>query len=134
MANISKKTKNFVAQRASFCCEYCLSQQSYSPDYFAVEHIIPQIKNGDDTIENLAFACSGCNGHKYTHVKAIDPISGLYAPLYNPRKHFQWDLEFSIITGITPTGRATVEKLHLNRNSVVNLRLVLAQVGVHPPN
>jgi hypothetical protein len=138
MASLSKKTKLFVAERASSCCEYCLSQQNYSPDYFTVEHVIPKVKKGSNTVENLAFACSGCNGHKYTHTKAIDPVSGLYAPLYNPRKdtwdeHFKWDLAFSIITGITPTGRATVEKLRLNRISVVNLRLVLAQVGMHPP-
>jgi hypothetical protein len=34
---------------------------------------------------------------------------------------------------LTPTGRATVEKLQLNREGVVNLRQVMAMAGKHPP-
>gem|GEM_PF-4995517 len=40
---------------------------------------------------------------------------------------------YSLIIGITPIGRATVEELQLNRNGVVNLRKVLYQMGEHPP-
>jgi hypothetical protein len=36
--------------------------------------------------------------------------------------------------GLTPTGRATVETLHLNHEGVVNLRRVLFVVGLHPPD
>ena len=138
MANITKKTKFFIAQRAAFCCEYCISQEKYAPDYFSIEHIMPQAKKGTNAIENLAFSCLACNSHKYTHTHTIDPISGILVPLYNPRtdiwdNHFRWNNDFSLITGITPIGRATIEKLHLNRISLVNLRLVLAFVGKHPP-
>ena len=35
--------------------------------------------------------------------------------------------------GLTPTGRATVETLRLNREGVVNLRRILFLVGLHPP-
>jgi hypothetical protein len=127
-----------VEQRGHFCCEYCLSQQKYSPDYFSVEHIIPRIKKGTDDLFNLAFACLACNNHKYSHISAIDPISGILAPLYNPRfdewtEHFCWSDDYSILTGMTPKGRATIDKLKLNRDSVINLRLVLAAIGKHPP-
>ncbi len=37
------------------------------------------------------------------------------------------------VVGQTPTGRATVLALRLNRKGVVNLRRILAQVGEHPP-
>jgi hypothetical protein len=40
--------------------------------------------------------------------------------------------KFSIVEGITPTGRATVELLKLNRKGVVNLRKALFAYGVHP--
>jgi hypothetical protein len=138
MASITKKTRLFVAQRGHFCCEYCLSQAKYSPDYFSVEHIIPRVKKGTDDLFNLAFACLACNNHKYSHILAIDPVSGILTPLYNPRfdewkEHFCWSDDFSILTGITPNGRATVDKLKLNRDSVINLRLVLAAIGKHPP-
>jgi hypothetical protein len=38
-----------------------------------------------------------------------------------------------MVMGTTPTGRATVEELKLNREPVVNLRRVLVDVGLHPP-
>jgi len=58
--------------------------------------------------------------------------------LYNPRKdkwqeHFNWSEDFLFVEGISPTGRATVVTLDLNRNSLVNLRAVLFAFGEHPP-
>lgn len=88
--------------------------------------------------DNLALSCSGCNGHKYDRVEGFDTISQRMAPLYHPRQdvwseHFAWNEEYTRIVGLTPTGRATVEALHLNREGVVNLRWVLFLVGLHPP-
>lgn len=37
------------------------------------------------------------------------------------------------IIGRTPTGRATVTALRLNRKELVNLRELLLAVGLHPP-
>jgi hypothetical protein len=59
-------------------------------------------------------------------------------PLYHPRRHrwedhFGWSEDFTRIIGLTPTGRATVEALLLNRSGVVNLRRLLYQHGAHPP-
>jgi len=60
------------------------------------------------------------------------------APLYNPREHrwsehFAWNEDFTVLVGMTPTGRATIVKLALNRVAVVNLRRVLRAAGEHPP-
>jgi hypothetical protein len=60
------------------------------------------------------------------------------APLYNPRKdswqqHFTWSEDYTLILGLTPTGRATVELLQLNRLGNQNLRQVLYVTGYHPP-
>lgn len=138
MGKISKKVKNFVADRAKYCCEYCLSQAKFSPDYFSIEHVIPSTKAGSDELENLAYSCLACNSHKFTAVLALDPLSGLEAPLYNPRldiwnEHFRWSGDCSELIGISATGRATIERLHLNRINVVNLRLLLTPIGKHPP-
>jgi len=48
-------------------------------------------------------------------------------------EHFRWSEDFSEIVGMTPTGRATVEMLKLNRRGLVNLRGVLYAMGKHPP-
>ncbi len=49
-------------------------------------------------------------------------------------RHFAWSADFSLIIGLTPTGRATVEALQLNREGVVNLRRALYALGEHPPD
>jgi hypothetical protein len=110
----------------------------FSPDPFSIEHIVPRSKGGSDLEENLAFSCQGCNGHKHIAIEAIDPINGESRMLYNPRihqwdKHFVWDETFSIVIGRTAIGRATIERLRLNRAGVVNLRQVLRKLDRHPP-
>jgi HNH endonuclease len=138
MARVSKQQKRLVAERAGYCCEYCLSQEAYSPDYFSIEHVYPQAILLKHDIENLAFACQSCNNHKYTKTSAVDPLTGVIAPLFNPRihsweDHFSWVDDYSLIQGRTAIGRCTVTQLRLNRPAVVNLRILLASVGKHPP-
>lgn len=140
MANayISLNTRKQVADRANRCCEYCLSQVDYATEPFVVEHIVPISRGGSSNLANLAFACSGCNGHKYNKVTSTDPVTGGTVPLYNPRQHdwdehFRWDEKFVRILGITPIGRTTVDALKLNRSGLVNLRQALYQLGKHPP-
>lgn len=136
MAN--RSTRQLVADRARGCCEYCRSQARFATECFAVEHIEPRSKQGEDQPENLALACLGCSGHKYNHTAGVDPVTGQRVPLFHPRRqrwrdHFTWSEDFSLIVGLTGIGRATVEALHLNRPSLVNLRRVLFGAGEHPP-
>lgn len=105
---------------------------------FAVDHILPRSKGGPTELGNLAFACAGCNAHKYNKVEGRDPVSGDMVPLFHPRRdrwreHFAWSEEFVLILGLTPRGRATVEALQMNRDGVVNLRRLLYAAGHHPP-
>lgn len=127
-----------VAQRALGCCEYCKSQAEYSPDTFSIEHIVPIARDGGQALANLALSCQGCNNRKFTSIDAEDPVNGERAPLFHPRRdhwsdHFAWDAEYTLMVGLTPTGRATIEKLDLNRTGVVNLRRVMLIAGLHPP-
>jgi 5-methylcytosine-specific restriction endonuclease McrA len=135
---LTAKQKEAIAHRAGGCCEYCRSQARFSPDPFSLEHITPRSKGGTDEDDNLALACQGCNNRKYNHVEARDPVSGKLVSLYHPHHqrwadHFGWNEDFTLAIGLTPTGRATVERLQLNREGVVNLRQVLRTIGQHPP-
>jgi hypothetical protein len=135
---ITAKLKAEVAQRANGCCEYCRSQARFSPDPFSIEHIVPRSQGGTDNSDNLALACQGCNNRKYTYVKVCDPVNGEFVALFHLRfqvweEHFAWDEDFAIAIGLTPTGRATIERLQLNREGVVNLRRVLHAINQHPP-
>jgi len=135
---ISAEQKRAIAERARFCCEYCQSQLRYSSDAFSVEHILPISRGGSDDLDNLALSCQGCNNCKFTALDAIDPVTGLTAVLYNPRQHlwnqhFVWSTDCVTLIGLTPIGRATIARLKLNRDGVVNLRRILHAVGEFPP-
>ena len=135
---VSASQRQAVADRAAGCCKYCLSQERFSPDPFSVEHIVPRSAGGIEDEENLAFSCQGCNNRKYTSTTAIDPVTGLVVALFNPRRdswteNFVWNNDFTQIVALTPTGRATVAKLQLNRPGVANLRSVLREIREHPP-
>ncbi len=89
-------------------------------------------------MDNLALACQGCNSHKHIKIEAIDPVIQRLAPLYHPRRqrwhdHFGWSTDYTQIVGLTPTGRATVATLRMNRQSLINLRRVLTLIQEHPP-
>ncbi len=136
--NVSGRLRRLVKERAHFCCEYCLSQEAYSPDPFSIEHIIPLNAGGQSTEDNLALACQGCNNFKYNKTLGFDRTTLREIPLFHPRRdnwpeHFMWSLDMTKLIGLTPIGRATIEELRLNRENVVNLRRVLALAGKHPP-
>ena len=135
----SEKLRLQVKKRAKNICEYCRSQADFSSQPFAIEHIKPFALGGKTILSNLAFACQGCNGHKFTHTDGLDTITHKQVPLFNPRKqkwseHFIWNDDFTLIIGKTPSGRATVELLELNREGCKNLRLALFYFGTHPPS
>jgi len=135
---LSAKLKEAIARQAGDCCEYCRSQAQYCPDPFSIEHITPRSRGGTDAVENLALSCQGCNSRKYTHTEAYDPVSGNLVPLYHPRwqqwtDHFVWSEDYAQMIGLTPVGRATIDRLQLNRKGVVNLRQVLRAIDRHPP-
>lgn len=138
MAKLPTSIRRKVRKRAKGCCEYCYSQEAFSSSPFSVEHIIPISKNGLDELETLAFACQGCNSRKYNKTHHADPLTHLEVNLYHPRKeawhdHFTWNQDTLKLLGITPTGRATIACLDLNRVEVVNLRALLVVFGEHPP-
>lgn len=136
--HISVNDRRLIVERAQSRCAYCLSPAEYATQSFDIDHIVPLSRGGKTVADNLALACSGCNSHKFKRIAAPDPIDGAETPLYHPRQqrwqdHFVWSEDFSEVIGITPTGRATVVALQLNRAGVVSLRRLLRHVGKHPP-
>lgn len=135
---VTAAQKQTVLERARGCCEYCKSQARFATQSFSTEHIVPRHLGGETSLDNLALACQGCNNHKYTKAEARDPVSDSIVPLFHPRQqrwhdHFAWSDDFTLVVGLTPTGRATIQALHLNREELVNLRRVLYTMGGHPP-
>ena len=134
----SVQLREQVTKRADGHCEYCRSPVKFAVQSFECEHIIPVVSGGQTTSDNLAFSCGGCNRCKAAKTLGFDPDSRQTAPLFHPRQqnwqdHFTWSADFSLVIGLTATGRATIHTLRLNRPGVVNLRQVLILADEHPP-
>jgi len=133
----SAGTRRLVAERADFRCEYCKTPAALSAAPYSGEHITPRSQGGSHEAENLAFCCLGCNGHKAAKTKAVDPATRQTVSLFNPRlerwsDHFVWADGGITIQGRTPTGRATVAAMLLNRVGLRNLRRLMLMAELHP--
>jgi HNH endonuclease len=134
---VTPAQRQAVFARTRGRCEYCYTPDGFVPGSFAVEHIVPRSKGGRTRLDNLALSCPACNGHKYNKVEGADPLNRTLVPLFNPRKqrwaeHFVWSDDFTLLVGLTPTGRATVATLQMNQQKMVNLRRLLGLAGLPP--
>lgn len=128
-------TVRLVHERADYCCEYCYTSQHIIGQAMHVEHIDP--KGGDDP-DNLCLSCATCNMSKALATSAADPETGAVMSLFNPRiqvwsEHFAWAESATVVQGLTPTGRATISRLKMNRRRVVDARRRWVLTGEHPP-
>ena len=135
---ISSELREAVISRAFKCCEYCKSQDKYSPTAFTIDHITPESLNGTSDFDNLAYACFLCNRLKSNKLKVFDILTGKWIPLFNPRKdvwsdHFAWSEDATKIIGISIIGRSTVKELKLNRDKLIEYRNCIIPFGTHPP-
>lgn len=139
---ISTAVRRAVRERARRLCEYCHADERWQFVRFTIDHVLPQSAGGSDDAENLALACRNCNERRGNRLEGRDPDTETVVPLFNPRhdrwaEHFAWDLERIRIVGLTPTGRATVERLDLNddrhHRAVLRIRQRDVSDGYHPP-
>jgi hypothetical protein len=136
MSTIAIRLRRRVVFRAGDRCEYCeLAQQGHEA-VFHIDHIKPVSAGGPTVLEDLALACVSCSLRKAARRSGRDPETDRTIPLFHPRrqrwdKHFRWQ-DVRII-GLTPTGRATIAALRLNRPSILAIRAEEAARGRHPP-
>ncbi|MBD2580165.1 HNH endonuclease [Oscillatoria sp. FACHB-1406] len=140
---VSSASRQRIRQRAAFLCEYCHSSEEASASLFTIDHLIPQSLGGADTEDNLALACHRCNSRRYNFIDGFDSETQTICSLFNPRvqnwrEHFIWSADRQRIIGITPIGRATVERLDLNderhdEGSIQRARRLWIRGGWHPP-
>lgn len=84
----------------------------------------------------MCYVCTFCNAYKGPNIAGIDPETRQIVPLFNPRTdrwadHFRWD--GPLLTGLTPSARATIEVLEINHPVRAALRESLMAEGGFPP-
>jgi len=125
MATIPARLRRLVIKRAQGRCEYCRLEQAGQEATFHIDHIRPMVEGGETKQDNLALACVSCSLRKAARSHGLDPLVQQQASLFDPRQeewgaHFRW--ESLQLIGLTPTGRATVQTLQLNRPLILAIR------------
>jgi hypothetical protein len=127
-----------VAVAARHCCGYCRTSELITGNPLEIEHLVPRSRGGLTVVENLWLACRLCNAHKSDRTHIRDPETGTLVRMFDPRRdawhsHFRWSGDALLIEGLTPIGRAMVEALDLNRDSLLVARPLWIVAGWHPP-
>ncbi len=137
MAHLSDALRQQVTERARGLCEYCQTAQIIVVT-MEVDHIVPLATGGETQVDNLCLTCRGCNSFKQDFQSGFDADSDREVPLFNPRNqtwgdHFRWSDDGTRIMGLTSIGRATINRLRMNRDGVVAARRLWVQAAWHPP-
>lgn len=130
---MSRAVERWVRLRARDRCEYCGISQLGQEATFHVDHVLPRREEGPTTDGNLALACVSCSLRKGARTAARDPETGTEVPLFHPRQqrwedHFSSGPDFTLV-GRTPTGRATIAMLRMNRPNAVLVRQMESMLG-----
>ncbi len=135
MSAFSAARRAEVAARAGHLCEYCHLATRGQVATFPIDHITPKAAGGTTRPDNLALTCPHCNAHKWEATEAADPVTGERVRLFHPRQdrwpdHFEWATGTGELAGCTAVGRATVAALAINAPDMIELRLLLAKLGL----
>ncbi len=127
-----------VRERADYLCEYCHKNEWYQHVTFQMQHVFPLSLGGEDSLDNLALACFICNNGLSNYLSGFDSTTGEIVPLFNPREqkwqeHFIWSSDGLFLLGLTPTGRATIEIIDINRERTLRIRRDEILLDRHPP-
>lgn len=134
MARITESLRDFVADRANSCCEYCLLDSKYSFFSFHIEHIISLKHGGQTEPDNLALACSICNFNKGSDIATRLLPQPELIRFFNPRTdtwadHFKLE-ESGLIVAKTSIGEATIKIFKFNHPDSLIERKELLQKGL----
>lgn len=137
MTAVSSELRRRIEKLDEERCAYCQSPQELEISTFEIDHVAPSSAGGPTQEDNLCLACSACNRFKAARQFAADPLTGEIAPLFHPRnqrwsEHFAWAPGTLEVVGRTPTGRATLTLLRLNRPQILRLRRLWGRLRVMP--
>ena len=129
------ETRQIVANRANFVCEYCLIAEADAYFKFQIEHITSRKHGGSSELKNLALACVFCNRYKGSDIASLIPETNRLTRFYNPRVdrwHEHFRLNGVFIESLTDIGEATVRILQMNHDDQILERQVLSRRGRYP--
>jgi hypothetical protein len=115
-----------VRQRYGFCCGYCGVAEVDTGAELTVDHYRPVAAGGDDSDDNLVYACIRCNQCKGDSWPTADDLQHGRRALHPQRDsvaaHMREAEETGQLHALTETGRFHITLLRLNRPALVEHR------------
>lgn len=96
-----------------------------------MDHFHPTAAGGSDEIANLVYARTACNRFKGDYVPprdAPESLRLLHPQHDNLREHIE-ETTHGHLVGITPRGWFHIQRIHLNRTQLVEMRRLLRVTG-----
>jgi hypothetical protein len=116
-----------IRARYEYRCGYCGVSETDTGGILTLDHHHPRTAGGDDSDENLVYACPRCNQYKGDFWPDVDDTRlgrvVLHPLLSELAQHFRDDEETGQLVPLTETGRFHIALLQLNRPALVQHRL-----------
>ncbi|MFQ5859018.1 MAG: HNH endonuclease [Anaerolineae bacterium] len=120
---VSPDVREQVRQRANFTCEFCGIDETDAGGELTIDHFRPKRRGGDESLDNLLYACPRCNQYKLDYWPEGPDDPQLWNPRREPASQHFLELEDGTLHPLTPTGGFTLRRLRLNRPPLVAHRL-----------
>ena len=112
-----------VRERYAFCCGYCWISETDVGGELTVDHFHPVSGGGDDSDENLVYACVRCNQYKGALLPEVTDRAQAQRLLHPLRDdlpaHIREDENTGLLQGLTATGRFHIVALRLKRPALI---------------
>ena len=121
---LTPETRAAVREAYDRRCGYCSVSELWVGGELEIDHFRPPLHGGTDTLDNLVYACTTCNRFKSDYWPTANASEDLR--LSHPG---QDDLAVHLLEtadgrliGLTPRGWFHIDRLHLNRPQLLDLR------------
>ena len=116
-----RASRQSVRIRYDFRCGYCGVSETNIGAEMTVDHFLPRIHGGDDSLDNLVYCCHACNEFKGDYWQTEPDLRLLHPLLDNLTLHYRQQ-DDGMLLALTERGANHLQILHLNRPELVAFR------------
>lgn len=105
-----------------FRCGYCGVSETNIGAEMTVDHFLPRIHGGEDSLDNLVYCCHACNEFKGDYWRTEQDLRLLH-PLFDDLALHVREQEDGLLLALTERGANHLQILRLNRPELIAYRL-----------
>src|SRR5688572_8987337 len=103
-----------VPLRYDFRCGYCGVRETNMGAKLTIDHFLPRVHGGEDSLDNLVYCCHACNEFKGDYWQT-EPEARLLHPLLDDLTLHYREQDDGTLVALTERGANHLQVLHLNR-------------------